>query len=127
MAAASLPTIRARSRLGTAIAARMPMIATTIRSSISVKPWIGNGARGRFMCATSSRNHEADSSSLLAAAQASTWRHARNDQVDQLGVAEHFEVRRLVGEPVRANNVSQVPATECAQLAAEHLLAIRGH
>jgi hypothetical protein len=33
-----LPEIRARSRPGTAIAAMMPMIATTIRSSMSVKP-----------------------------------------------------------------------------------------
>ena len=38
MADASLPAIRARSRPGTAIAAMMPMIATTISSSISVKP-----------------------------------------------------------------------------------------
>src|SRR4030095_9874627 len=33
-----LPDIRARSRPGTAIAAMMPMIATTISSSISVNP-----------------------------------------------------------------------------------------
>ena len=39
MADASLPDIRARSRPGTAIAAMMPMIATTISSSISVKPF----------------------------------------------------------------------------------------
>src|SRR6185369_3866213 len=38
MAEASFPDIRARSRPGTAIAARMPMIATTMSSSISVKP-----------------------------------------------------------------------------------------
>jgi hypothetical protein len=38
MADASLPAIRARRRPGTAIAAMMPMIATTISSSISVKP-----------------------------------------------------------------------------------------
>src|SRR5262245_54403922 len=38
MAEASLPAIRARSRPGTAIAARMPMIATTMSSSIRVKP-----------------------------------------------------------------------------------------
>src|SRR3954451_19260228 len=38
IADASLPDIRARSRPGTAIAAMMPMIATTISSSISVKP-----------------------------------------------------------------------------------------
>ena len=38
MADASLPDMRARSRPGTAIAAMMPMIATTISSSISVKP-----------------------------------------------------------------------------------------
>src|SRR5262245_47093878 len=38
MAEASLPDMRARSRPGTAIAAMMPMIATTIRSSIRVKP-----------------------------------------------------------------------------------------
>src|SRR5262245_57284036 len=38
MAEASLPDIRARSRPGTAIAARMPMIATTMSSSIRVKP-----------------------------------------------------------------------------------------
>ena len=38
MAAASFAETRARSRLGMAIAAMMPMIATTISSSISVKP-----------------------------------------------------------------------------------------
>ena len=38
MADASLPDIRARSSPGTAIAAMMPMIATTIKNSISVKP-----------------------------------------------------------------------------------------
>src|SRR5882672_9272138 len=35
---ASLPAIRARNSPGMAIAAMMPMIATTISSSISVKP-----------------------------------------------------------------------------------------
>ena len=39
MADASLPDMRARSRPGTAIAAMMPMIATTINSSINVKPF----------------------------------------------------------------------------------------
>ena len=39
MADASLPDMRARSRPGTAIAAMMPMIATTISSSMSVKPF----------------------------------------------------------------------------------------
>jgi hypothetical protein len=38
MADASLPDMRARSRPGTAIAAMMPMIATTMSSSMSVKP-----------------------------------------------------------------------------------------
>src|SRR6185436_8497396 len=38
MADASLPDIRARSRPGTAIAAMMPMMATTISSSMRVKP-----------------------------------------------------------------------------------------
>src|SRR5438445_5838671 len=38
MAEASLPDMRARSRPGTAIAAMMPMMATTISSSMSVKP-----------------------------------------------------------------------------------------
>ena len=38
MADASLPAMRARSRPGTAMAAMMPMMATTISSSISVKP-----------------------------------------------------------------------------------------
>src|SRR5438477_2635454 len=38
IADASLPAMRARSRPGTAIAAMMPMMATTINSSISVKP-----------------------------------------------------------------------------------------
>src|SRR5260370_23621146 len=38
MAAASLAETRARSRLGIAMAAMIPMIATTIRSSIRVKP-----------------------------------------------------------------------------------------
>src|SRR5580693_9161814 len=38
MADASLPDMRARSRPGTAIAAMMPMIATTISSSMRVKP-----------------------------------------------------------------------------------------
>src|SRR4051812_40106790 len=40
MADASLPAIRARSRPGTAIAAMIPMMATTISSSISVKPLV---------------------------------------------------------------------------------------
>src|SRR6187401_325198 len=35
----SLPDMRARSRPGTAMAAMMPMIATTISSSMSVKPF----------------------------------------------------------------------------------------
>ena len=39
IADASLPEIRARRRPGTAIAAMMPMIATTISSSMSVKPF----------------------------------------------------------------------------------------
>src|SRR5262245_1454281 len=39
MAEASLPDIRARRRPGTAIAAMMPMIATTISSSMRVKPF----------------------------------------------------------------------------------------
>src|SRR5213083_1603868 len=39
MADASLPDMRARSRPGTAMAAMMPMIATTISSSINVKPF----------------------------------------------------------------------------------------
>src|SRR5688500_13032806 len=38
MADASLPAIRARSRPGTAIAAMMPMMATTISNSIRVNP-----------------------------------------------------------------------------------------
>src|ERR1700730_11659191 len=38
MADASLPDIRARSRPGTAMAAMMPMIATTISNSMRVKP-----------------------------------------------------------------------------------------
>src|SRR5262249_51732810 len=38
MADASLPDIRARSRPGTAMAAMMPMMATTISNSINVKP-----------------------------------------------------------------------------------------
>ena len=38
MVAASLAETRARSRLGIAMAAMMPMIATTISSSMSVKP-----------------------------------------------------------------------------------------
>jgi hypothetical protein len=48
----SLPDIRARSRPGTAIAAMMPMIATTISSSISVKPfWLRS-----FMSLSSENN-----------------------------------------------------------------------
>jgi hypothetical protein len=39
IAADSLAETRARSKLGIAIAAMMPMIATTIRSSMSVKPF----------------------------------------------------------------------------------------
>jgi len=38
MADASLPDKRARNRLGMAMAAMTPMIPTTIRSSMSVKP-----------------------------------------------------------------------------------------
>ena len=38
IADASLPDIRARSRPGTAMAAMMPMMATTMSSSMSVKP-----------------------------------------------------------------------------------------
>src|SRR6185503_3485465 len=40
IADASLPDMRARSSPGTAIAAMMPMIATTISSSMSVKPLV---------------------------------------------------------------------------------------
>src|SRR3979490_92276 len=40
MAEASLPDMRARRRPGTAIAAMMPMIATTISSSMRVKPLV---------------------------------------------------------------------------------------
>src|SRR5437879_10506157 len=41
MAAVSLAETRARSKLGMAIAAMIPMIATTINSSIRVKPcWL---------------------------------------------------------------------------------------
>src|ERR1700730_2955398 len=40
IAEASLPDMRARSRPGTAIAAMMPMIATTISSSMRVKPLV---------------------------------------------------------------------------------------
>jgi hypothetical protein len=39
MADASLPDILARSNPGTAIAAMMPMMATTISNSINVKPF----------------------------------------------------------------------------------------
>ena len=39
MADASLPEMRARRSPGTAMAAMMPMIATTISSSMSVKPF----------------------------------------------------------------------------------------
>ena len=39
IADASLPEMRARRRPGTAMAAMMPMIATTISSSMSVKPF----------------------------------------------------------------------------------------
>src|SRR5579863_8816436 len=39
IADASLPEMRARSNPGTAIAAMMPMIATTISSSMRVKPF----------------------------------------------------------------------------------------
>src|SRR5262245_36123755 len=49
MADASLPEIRARSRPGTAIAAMMPMIATTISSSMRVKPfWLSFTGAGPF-------------------------------------------------------------------------------
>src|SRR5438876_583012 len=40
MAEASLPDMRARRRPGTAIAAMIPMMATTMSSSISVKPLV---------------------------------------------------------------------------------------
>src|SRR6186997_2053734 len=40
IADASLPAILARNRPGTAIAAMIPMMATTISSSISVKPLV---------------------------------------------------------------------------------------
>src|SRR5438477_4115971 len=58
IADASLPDMRARSRPGTAIAAMMPMIATTISSSIKVKPFdsrifivhsLGNVGAGGFI------------------------------------------------------------------------------
>ena len=53
MADASLPDMRARSRPGTAMAAMMPMMATTISSSISVKPfWLRN-----FMSLSPSEQH----------------------------------------------------------------------
>ena len=44
MAALSLAETRARSRLGMAMAAMMPMIATTMSSSIRVKPVTPNGS-----------------------------------------------------------------------------------
>ena len=44
IADASLPDIRARSRPGIAIAAMMPMIATTMSSSMSVKPLLNEYA-----------------------------------------------------------------------------------
>ena len=50
IAEASLPAMRARSRPGIAIAAMMPMIATTISSSMSVKPLV---SRMRMMCCLS--------------------------------------------------------------------------
>jgi hypothetical protein len=40
MADASLPEMRARNRPGTAIAAMMPMIATTMSNSMRVKPLV---------------------------------------------------------------------------------------
>src|SRR3979490_553204 len=57
IADASLPDMRARSRPGTAIAAMMPMMATTMSNSISVNPvW----RRARFILALSSGpNHGA--------------------------------------------------------------------
>ena len=53
MAEASLPDIRARSRPGIAIAAMMPMIATTISSSMRVKPLVSR----IFMSGTPSRKY----------------------------------------------------------------------
>src|SRR5712691_6056448 len=52
IADASLPDIRARSRPGIAIAAMMPMIATTISSSIRVKPF----TLRIFICLSSEKN-----------------------------------------------------------------------
>src|SRR5437867_8527020 len=46
IADASLPDIRARSRPGTAIAAMMPMIATTISSSMRVNPLLDRTFKG---------------------------------------------------------------------------------
>src|SRR5213594_2553201 len=50
IAEASFPALRALRRLGIAIAAIMAMIATTIISSINVKPWL------RFMGVETSKN-----------------------------------------------------------------------
>src|SRR6184192_902976 len=74
IADASLPEMRARSRPGTAIAAMMPMIATTISSSIRVKPfWLRifmtnysfdlpmvNGSQGSGIAGLNSKHGAAD-------------------------------------------------------------------
>src|SRR6266446_6436881 len=55
--AASLAETRARSRLGIAIAAMIPMMATTIRSSMSVKPsLLAATVAFLIICQPSSRN-----------------------------------------------------------------------
>src|SRR2546430_1578897 len=60
MADASLPDMRARNRPGTAIAAMMPMIATTISSSINVNPSCFRSRIGTSFLKKSVKRHPED-------------------------------------------------------------------
>src|SRR5687767_3889829 len=80
----SLPDILARSNPGTAMAAMMPMIATTISSSISVKP--------SFFCSFFT-------SILLECAQASALAKLRTVRVSHLDESGCFR-ERLADEQV---------------------------
>ena len=60
IADASLPEIRARNRPGTAIAAMMPMIATTISSSINVNPSCFRSRIGTSFLEKSVKRHPED-------------------------------------------------------------------
>src|SRR6185295_7602574 len=87
MADASFPAMRARRRPGTAIAAMIPMMATTISSSISVKPLVLR----IFMMPSSFR--------LETQVGGDVIRHRAIEQVgDQWSLASRKRLHRLANE-----------------------------